>query len=847
MNRGETIERYTLLGLLGRGGMGYVYRAHDTRLHRNVALKLLRVPPSGSPESDADRTASIARMMREARAAAALEHPNIVTIYDVGEVSLGEGEGPSCFISMELIEGTPLHRCIGRGGIPLTTRVGWLCDIARALAFAHEHGIIHRDVKPDNVMIRQDGVVKVLDFGLARRAAGAASRPGQESLPTLTEEGGVVGTPRYMAPEHMQGAPLDGRADQFSWGVMAYELLSGQSPWPGAEDSIQVIAHVLTHEPTLLSVIDPSLPSGLVAIVHRSMARDRADRYESMDALVEALDEVFPTVQSSRRGSRGRADSAHMALTSRAKRRPARTSHVVVAGVLAVAAGAIAAAVALHRRARESTRPIGDPGACHSNAECAKTTGGAAVCRAAQGRCVALASEDCHVVAEASDIRNDRTVWVGAMFPLVGQDAQDYGKIEFQAVDLARSEFAHMLRGTQAGPDAMTAPPLGIVACDDSADAARAARHLVDDVGVPAVIGFRNSNEVIDLATSTFIPHGVLTVAALNTSPIISSLPRLPGQPRMVFRTTYSLAEAARPIGLLVSDVIEPELRAKPAVLRRGDLRVALVRQDDAAGIGFADALFRALRFNGRSTLENASSYLEVAYPYPGDGGELDADAIADKLVAFAPHVVIQFGGENDLVRILERVERDWRSPTFRPRYVKATALMPTLLEFIGANAGLRRRFFSLTSVSTTDANARFVARYGSAYAEPIVTRTLSPNSSYDAFYLVAYATYAVRDEPVTGTALARAIARLLPPGRAVDVGPSGIFDALSSLSSGAHVDLNGASGPLDFDLDTGDAPVDLAILCVKANADGHADEAVESGLFYDATAGALRGAMRCP
>jgi branched-chain amino acid transport system substrate-binding protein len=565
-----------------------------------------------------------------------------------------------------------------------------------------------------------------------------------------------------------------------------------------------------------------------------------------MDAVVEALDEAFPAPPQSRRAAPPPRITTNPVVASRAQRRR-RRPRLLGVSALAVGVGATAAA-ALTGHDRAPAPTMRDTGGCRSNADCAAEGGQPAACHPVTGRCAALGSEDCHVVAEATDVRNDRTVWIGAMFPLVGQDAQSFGKREFQAVDLARSEFAHMLRGTQASPDAAEAPPLGIVACDDSVDAARAARHLVDDVGVPAVIGFRSSSEVIDLATSTFIPHGVLTVAALNTSPIISSLPHLPGQPRMVFRTTYSSAEAARPIGLLVSDVIEPELRAGRAVLRGGDLRVALVRQDDAAGIGFADALFRALRFNGRSALDNGASYLEVAYPFEaGDGGEPELDAVADKIVAFAPHVVIHFGMDEPFVRILERVERGWQpSPPFRPRYVKPTALSPVVLEFIAADPERRRRFLSLTSASKTAANARFVARYGSAYADPI-TRTFSPNSSYDAFYLVAYATYALRDEPVTGTALARSVARLLPPGRPVDVGPSGIFDALNSLSSGTQIDLNGATGPLDFDLATGDAPVDLAVLCVEANAGGNAAETVESGVVYDATAGVLRGAMRCP
>jgi branched-chain amino acid transport system substrate-binding protein len=461
---------------------------------------------------------------------------------------------------------------------------------------------------------------------------------------------------------------------------------------------------------------------------------------------------------------------------------------------------------------------------------------------------VELGSVDCHVVSEAGDLENDATVWFGAMFPFAGDEAQSFGKREFQAVDLARSDFAEMLRGTNARPDAAGAHPLGIVACDDTVDAARAARHLVDDVGVPAVIGFRTSTEVIDLATSIFVPRGVLTIAALNTSPIIASLPRAPGQPRLVFRTTYSSAQAAAPIGLLVSDVIEPEIRRQPGVLRAGDsLRVALVRQDDAAGIGFADALFRSLRFNGRSALENESSYREIVYAFDAsDAGPPDFKQVAERLAAFAPQVIIHFGADEAFLRFVVPLERAWSERAFRPRYLTPRALGPEVLEFASKSAERRRRFLSLTSVSATPANARFVARYSETYAEP-VTRTFSPNSSYDAFYVLAYATFAVGREPVTGTALARAIARLLPPGRAIDVGPSGIFDALNTLAAGGNIDLNGATGRLDFDTETGEAPVDLAVLCVRAAPKGDGAESAESGLTYDATAAVLRGSLHCP
>ncbi len=282
MDSGDLPPRYVVVRLIGRGGMGRVFCARDTRLERNVALKVLRVTGMDQNGSEFDRAESVMRMMREARAVASLEHANIVTIYDVGELPTGNGEERFCFIAMELIEGRPLRYYVGGKDVTLETRVGWLADVARALAFAHERGIIHRDIKPDNVMIREDGVVKVLDFGLARRATGIVPQPGTPVLATLTEPGSVLGTVLYMAPEQMCGAVLDGRADQFSWGVIAYELLAGKPPWSGAADSIQVVAQILTHEPVPICALEPSVSPALGEVVHRAIARNKEDRFASM-------------------------------------------------------------------------------------------------------------------------------------------------------------------------------------------------------------------------------------------------------------------------------------------------------------------------------------------------------------------------------------------------------------------------------------------------------------------------------------------------------------------------------------------------------------------------------------
>ncbi|HLM71099.1 MAG TPA: serine/threonine-protein kinase, partial [Polyangiaceae bacterium] len=273
---GDKFDRYTIEELLGEGGMGVVYRALDAKLERKVALKVLR-----SAKSDADTWGrAVARMLREARAAAALSHPNAVGIYDVGE------HDGTPYLAMELIEGAPLRSRIG-ADIPLSTRLRWLADVARALSAAHRAGLVHRDIKPENILLRSDGVIKVLDFGIARSLRlssedpnGAPSRP----ISTLTDQATLVGTPAYMAPEQIRGDAIDGRADQFSWGVLAYELLSGKLPFGAGRDAVGMLASVLTErEPPLING-----PEAVAAVVHRALSKSPDDRFASMDDVLDA-------------------------------------------------------------------------------------------------------------------------------------------------------------------------------------------------------------------------------------------------------------------------------------------------------------------------------------------------------------------------------------------------------------------------------------------------------------------------------------------------------------------------------------------------------------------------------
>src|SRR5262245_36358293 len=220
---GHLLGRYRVEAFLAQGGMGRVYRAVDTVLGRRVALKVLA--GGNRPGSPA-----IARLLREARAAAALSHPNICSVFDVGEV---EGHP---FIAMELVHGTSLRLLLADPETALDQRLRWVHDLACALAAAHRAHIVHRDIKPDNVMVASDGRVRLLDFGVAKWDDPARVEPDEAHEPAAfrTQEGQVVGTTGYMAPEQAEGGFVDGRTDQFAWGVVAYETISGRHPFDAA-------------------------------------------------------------------------------------------------------------------------------------------------------------------------------------------------------------------------------------------------------------------------------------------------------------------------------------------------------------------------------------------------------------------------------------------------------------------------------------------------------------------------------------------------------------------------------------------------------------------------------------
>src|SRR5438132_3425133 len=268
---GRTIGHYKISKRIGTGGMGEVYLATDMTAGRKAALKLLPERVSG----DAER---LKRFEQEARALVGLNHPNILTIYEIGE------DDSTHYIASELIEGETLRQRLMRGRMELSEAIDVAIQVASALAAAHETGIVHRDIKPENIMLRPDGYVKVLDFGIAKLAESAfaeATADGAEPM-TLAETnlGSILGTVRYMSPEQAFGAPVGKSTDIWSLGVVLYEMVTGHAPFTG-DTPREVMTSILDKEPLSLTSYIRRIPAELRQIIGKALRKDRTERYQS--------------------------------------------------------------------------------------------------------------------------------------------------------------------------------------------------------------------------------------------------------------------------------------------------------------------------------------------------------------------------------------------------------------------------------------------------------------------------------------------------------------------------------------------------------------------------------------
>ena len=275
---GQLIGHYRVLEKIGAGAMGEVFRARDERLGRDVALKLIR-PASG------DNPDHLRRFEQEARAAAALNHPNIVAIYDVGF------EGTTPYIVAELLEGRTLRQRLGESPIPVRQAVEYALQIAQGMSAAHARNIVHRDLKPENLFLTNDDRIKILDFGVAKLQPSAEDQRSVENLPTVTKHGTVIGTVAYMSPEQLRGKTIDHRSDIFSFGAILYEMLSSRRAFHG-ETEVDTMTAVLREEPAESNLEHAAIPAPYQDIVHHCLEKEPENRFQSAKDLVFALQTV---------------------------------------------------------------------------------------------------------------------------------------------------------------------------------------------------------------------------------------------------------------------------------------------------------------------------------------------------------------------------------------------------------------------------------------------------------------------------------------------------------------------------------------------------------------------------
>jgi Tol biopolymer transport system component len=425
--RGTRLGPYEIVAPIGAGGMGDVYRARDTKLQRDVAIKLL----TAGTESDAD---AVERLEREARAIAALNHPNIVTIYAVDDV---DGR---VFLAMELVDGQPLSDLIPSTGLPLETVLKYAIPLADALASAHTHGITHRDLKPSNVMIAKDGRVKVLDFGLAKLkidvaqldATMGATRP-------ITGQGQIVGTVAYMSPEQASAAAVDHRSDLFSLGVLLYEMATGTRPF-GGDGSVSVLASILKDTPKTVTDVRPGLPRDFARIIRRALAKDPEQRYQTAKDFRNDLQTLKDDLTSGELAAPTGVQGA---------RAGAQAGMFVAIGVAAIA---LALSGYLFYRSRSGAAPAAQPSAAMTVTR-VTSSGKAAM--------VAISPDGRYVVHAVADGERGHSLWIRQV--KTGSDVQIVLPQPFAYIGLTFSpdgDFVYATRFTRSAVAAVFRVPV---------------------------------------------------------------------------------------------------------------------------------------------------------------------------------------------------------------------------------------------------------------------------------------------------------------------------------------------------------------------------------------------------
>lgn len=517
--------------------------------------------------------------------------------------------------------------------------------------------------------------------------------------------------------------------------------------------------------------------------------------------------------------------------------------------LLALAALAFGAGCAEIVGADFSEKTLADPAACSVNKDCV-SFGETAICRKDTHRCVELTNELCASVY--GDYKNDEAVLFGSIAPTSGLD-QTVGLPMLDAVLLAMDDFDDVT-GLPPAKGGTRRRPLALLQCDHQSDidiGVQAAKHLAEDVGVPAILAGVTSGETIRFATEVTIPAGTLLMSTSATSVTITAL----DDHNLVWRTappdTFQ-AQALAAYIPLVEQGVRAELNLPP-----GDLvRVAVLHKGDTYGKGLADALEQQLLINGASATSaaNQASYKRINYGDPGDAVAHPTKYVetVDAMLDFEPHITVILGTAEGVVDILGPIEAQWPAgppgPSFRPSYVFGDGGLVTELWELAAKSppadNLRTRITGTVPGTENKLFGSFITSFGSVFTDGASPEVFGAAGAFDATFLLAYSAAAVGVAPLTGADLVSGLASLVPPGELLDVGPLNVSAAFKALTSGDHIDINGASGPLDFDLATGEAPSDIQIWCLPQDEAGLATNPRNSGLYLDAKTLTLAGAF---
>ncbi|MBX3264744.1 MAG: ABC transporter substrate-binding protein [Labilithrix sp.] len=479
-----------------------------------------------------------------------------------------------------------------------------------------------------------------------------------------------------------------------------------------------------------------------------------------------------------------------------------------------------------------------DAAECAANADCA-AKGEYNVCRKSDGRCVSLLSPDCARVV--GDYKDDNAILIGSLLPTAGPD-QSSGLPIQNSIELAIEDF-RSVGNVAPRPGSTARRPLVLVGCNDNSEnetAIRAARHLANEVGVPAIIGAAFSGITIAVANEVTIPSGVLLISPSATSVAITQL----ADDGLVWRTSPSDVIQADAHAALFPLV---EKHIKEATGGPGKINVAIAHKGDAYGSGLAQTLTTKLTMNGEPAIDigNEPYFKVFNYGDPDDTTKPPDYATAiSGVVARAPHVVYLFGTTETITQMMKGVEAQWAAP-HRPFYLLADgALVSEVTDLINAaepTGTLRERILGTVPGTSSQAFKTFRILYQSRVTDGTSPDIGGTANGYDALYNLAYAAVAIGDRPLTGANLKDGFAKLVPPAPLLAVGAQQINAAFQALAAGQSIDFAGASGPLDYDLTTGEAASDIQIWCVPL-ADGKAGAGRASSVFYDAAGAKLDG-----